>query len=119
MRIAQTNYSNLPVYRKGRMLGILNNRRLVRVMGQALEKGEDMDEFLTTPCSDVLREEDMNRFYRVLGKKNTVQEAIDAFEDNRKLLAVVVTENGYAGDTIVNLLTSADIPMLMRILEEG
>ena len=119
VRIAQTNYSNLPVYRKGRMLGILNNRRLVRVMGQALEKGEDMDEFLTTPCSDVLREEDMNRFYRVLGKKNTVQEAIDAFEDNRKLLAVVVTENGYAGDTIVNLLTSADIPMLMRILEEG
>ena len=119
VRIAQTNYSNLPVYRKGRMLGILNNRRLVRVMGQALEKGEDMDEFLTTPCSDVLREEDMNRFYRVLGKKNTVQEAIDAFEDNRKLLAVVVTENGYAGDTIVNLLTCADIPMLMRILEEG
>ena len=72
-----------------------------------------------TPCAQVLQEEDMNRFYRVLGRKDTVQEAIDAFEDNRKLLAVVVTESGYVGDKIVNLLTSADIPMLIRILEES
>ena len=119
VRVAQTNYSNLPVYRKDRMLGILNNRRIVRVIGQALERGEDVDEYLATPCADVLQDEDMHRFYRVLGRKDTVQEAIDAFEDNRKLLAVVVTESGFAGDKIVNLLTSADIPMLIRILEES
>ena len=118
VRIAQTNYSNLPVYRKDRMIGILNNRRVVRVVGQALERGEDVDVFLQTPCSQILQAEDMNRFYRVLGRGDTVQEAIDAFEDNRKLLAVVVTESGDAGDRIVNLLTSADIPMLIRILEE-
>ena len=118
VRIAQTNYSNLPVSRKDRMLGILNNRRVVRVVGQALERGEDVDVFLQTPCSQILQAEDMNRFYRVLGRSDTVQEAIDAFEDNRKLLAVVVTESGDAGDRIVNLLTSADIPMLIRILEE-
>ena len=118
VRIAQTNYSNLPVYRKDRMIGILNNRRVVRVVGQALERGEDVDVFLQTPCSQILQAEDMNRFYRVLGRSDTVQEAIDAFEDNRKLLAVVVTASGDAGDRIVNLLTSADIPMLIRILEE-
>ncbi len=118
VRIAQTNYSNLPVYWKDRMIGILNNRRVVRVVGQALERGEDVDVFLQTPCSQILQAEDMNRFYRVLGRSDTVQEAIDAFEDNRKLLAVVVTESGDAGDRIVNLLTSADIPMLIRILEE-
>ena len=118
VRIAQTNYSNLPVYRKDRMIGILNSRRVVRVVGQALERGEDVDVFLQTPCSQILQAEDMNRFYRVLGRSDTVQEAIDAFEDNRKLLAVVVTESGDAGDRIVNLLTSADIPMLIRILEE-
>ncbi len=119
VRVAQTNYSNLPVYRKDRMIGILNNRRIVRVIGQALERGEDVDDYLMTPCSQILQEEDMSRFYRVLGRKDTVQEAIDAFEDNRKLLAVVVTESGYVGDKIVNLLTSADIPMLIRILEES
>ena len=118
VRIAQTNYSNLPVYRSGRMIGILNNRRVVRVLGRALEHGEPLEECLNTPCADVLREEDMFRFYRVLGKENTVQEAIDAFEQNRKLLAVVVTPSGAAGDKIVNLLTSADIPQLIRRVEE-
>ena len=118
VRIAQTNYSNLPVYRDGRMIGIFNNRRAVRAIGQALERGEDLDGFMATPCADLLHEEDMQRFYRILGREDTVQNAIDAFEDNRKLLAVVVTENGYVSGKIVNLLTSADIPMLMRILEE-
>ena len=118
VRIAQTNYSNLPVYRGGRMLGVLNNRRVVRVVGQALERGENVDDFLQTPCADVMHEDDMFRFYKVLGKENTVQEAIDAFEENRKLLAVLVTPSGYVGDKIVNLLTSADIPQLIRMLEE-
>ena len=118
VRIAQTNYSNLPVCRGDRTVGILNNRRVVRVIGQALERGEDLDEFLLTPCAEILQEEDMTRFYRVLGPRDTVQEALDAFENNRKLLAVVVTQSGNAGDKIVNLLTSADIPQLMRILED-
>lgn len=118
VRIAQTNYSNLPVYRNGRMIGVLNNRRVVRVMGQALERERSLEELLQTPCADVLREEDLYRFYKVLGKKDTVQEAIDAFEENRKLLAVLVTESGYVGDTIVNLITSADLPQLIRMLEE-
>ena len=54
----------------------------------------------------------------MLGKKNTVQEAIDAFDENRKLLAVIVTASGNPNDEIVNLLTSADLPKLLRLLEE-
>ena len=103
--------------------GILNNRRLVRAMGQALEQAART---WTNFCRHALfgralREEDLRRFYRdAWGGNDTVQEAIDAFEDNRKLLAVVVTEDGYAvGDTIVNLLTSADLPMLIRMLDDS
>ena len=58
------------------------------------------------------------RFYKVLSKGDTVQSALDAFADNRKLLAVVVTETGFLGDPIVDLLTAADIPRLMQLLEE-
>lgn len=117
-RVSRTNYSNLPVYRGRRMMGVLNNRRIVRVIGQALAQGIPMEECLQLPCEKVLHEDDMMRFYKVLGKNNTVQEALDAFEDNRKLLAVIVTTSGRVGDEIVNLLTSADIPMLLRLLEE-
>lgn len=117
-RVSRTNYSNLPVYRGRRMVGVLNNRRIVRVIGRALADGIPMEECLQLPCEKILHEDDMMRFYKVLGKNNTIQEAIDAFEDNRKLLAVIVTSSGRVGDEIVNLLTSADLPMLLRLLEE-
>lgn len=116
-KVAQSNYSNLPVYRNGRMVGMLNNRRLVRVLGAAIERGEDIDETLKKPCASVLAEEDLIRFYKVMGKENTIQEAIDAFAANRKLLAVIVTEGGAIGDKIVNILTSADLPKLMKLLQ--
>ncbi len=115
---ARTGYSNLPVYRKGRMVGMLGNRRIVWALGRALERGDDLAAVLQTPCGEIVAEEDMMRFYKVLSKGDTVQSALDAFADNRKLLAVVVTETGFLGDPIVDLLTAADIPRLMQLLEE-
>lgn len=115
---ARTGFSNLPVYLGGRMIGVLGSRRIVRELGRAIERGEDVDEFLRTPCGEVTAEEDMLRFYRVLGRNDTVQSAVDAFAENRKLLAVIVTETGNAGDKIVDLITASDLPRLMQLLEE-
>ncbi len=118
VKIADSNFSNLPVYRGERMLGVLNNRRVVRVLGKALERGEEIERVLATPCASVLREEDLIRFYKVLGQDSPVQAAVDAFAQNRKLLAVLVTRSGEVGDRIVNILTSSDLPRLMKLLEE-
>ena len=82
------------------------------------EEGNPIGDYLSQPCVSAIHEGDMMRFYKVLGKKNTVQEAIDAFDENRKLLAVIVTASGNPNDEIVNLLTSADLPKLLRLLEE-
>lgn len=114
---AKTGYSNLPVYRNDRMIGMLNNRRIVRALGEALQRGEDVNDVLSLPCSEVLREADFLAYYKVLGRENTVQEAIDAFEENRKLLAVLVTERGRAGDKILNIIVPSDLPQLMKLLD--
>lgn len=118
IRIAQSGYSNLPVYSGERMVGMINNRRLVRELGNALLRKEDMDEFLARSCRSVLHDEDMLNYYKVLGRDDTVHEALEAFEDNKKLLAVIVTETGRAGDRIVNIVTAADLPRLLKLLEE-
>lgn len=115
---ARTGYSNLPVYRKGRAVGMLGNRRIVQTLGRALERGEDVGEVLAMPCGKATAEEDLLRFYKVLSADDTVEAALDAFSENRKLLAVIVTETGIMGDKIVDLLTAADIPRLMKMLEE-
>ena len=116
--ISDTNYSNLPVYDNKRMVGVLNNRRIVRVIGKALEEGVSIDECMHIPCASVLHENDMIRSYRILALSDTVEKAIAAFDDNRKLLAVIVTKTGSPDEPIVNLLTGADLPMLIRMMEE-
>ncbi|MGN0823290.1 MAG: CBS domain-containing protein [Candidatus Gallimonas sp.] len=112
--ISRTGFSNLPVYRGGRMIGILNNRRLVCELGKAVDRGISLDEFTRAPCSELLADEDMSRYYRVMAKSDTVQAALDAFEENRKLLAIIVTE----GENVYQILTAADLPRLMKLVEE-
>ena len=118
IRIAKSDYSNLPVYRGEKPVGMLNNRRLVRAIGSLLSQGGALEELLALPCEDILREEDIMRYYRVLGKETPIQDAVDAFAENRKLLAVIVTHRGNWGEPILNILTSSDIPRLLKYLED-
>ena len=97
---------------------MLNNRRLVRAIGSLLSQGGALEELLALPCEDILREEDIMRYYRVLGKETPIQDAVDAFAENRKLLAVIVTHRGNWGEPILNILTSSDIPRLLKYLED-
>ena len=119
MLMARTGYSNLPVYRDKRMIGIVNNRRVLRELGEVLAQGRSADVWLSeTPVSDILAESDLFVYYRYLGKNNSLQEVADAFEENRKLLAVCVSENGRPGERIVNFVTSADLPQINKLLED-
>lgn len=117
--MARTGYSNLPVYRGKRMIGIINNRRVLRELGDILSQGCSADAWLSeTPVADILAESDLFVYYRYLGKGDSVQEIVDAFEENRKLLAVCISENGKAGERIVNFVTSADLPRINKLLED-
>ena len=117
--MARTGYSNLPVYRGKRMIGIINNRRVLRELGDILSQGRSADAWLSeTPVADILAESDLFVYYRYLGKGDSVQEIVDAFEENRKLLAVCISENGKAGERIVNFVTSADLPRINKLLED-
>lgn len=117
--MARTGYSNLPVYRGKRMIGIINNRRVLRELGDILSQGRSADVWLSeTPVADILAESDLFVYYRYLGKGDSVQEIVDAFEENRKLLAVCISENGKAGERIVNFVTSADLPRINKLLED-
>lgn len=119
MLMARTGYSNIPVYRGKRMIGIVNNRRVLRELGDVLAQGRSADAWLSeTPVADILAESDLFVYYKYLGKKDSLQEIADAFEENRKLLAVCISENGRAGERIVNFVTSADLPRINKLLED-
>ena len=117
--ISRTGFSNLPVYRGGRMVGIVNNRRIIAELGAVIEGGGGVDEYLSeTPVGDILSETDLFVYYRFLGKKNTLQDVLTAFEENKKLLAAAITEHGRAGERIVNFITPADLVQISKIMED-
>lgn len=117
--ISRTGYSNLPVYRGKRMIGIINNRRIIRELGEAIQRGLNTDVWLSeTPVEAVLSETDLFVYYKYLGKKNTLQDILTAFEENKKLLAVAVSENGKIGERIVNFVTPADLVRISKIMED-
>ena len=119
MLIARTNFSNLPVYRGKRMVGMINNRRIIKALGSVLERGGDLDEFAAkTPVGEIVRESDLFAYYKYLGKQDTLQDVLAAFEENKKLLAVLVSEHGAAGERIENIITPVDLVQVNKILED-
>ena len=117
--IARTDYSNIPVYRGKRMVGIVNNRCVIKALGSVLERGGTLDEFASsTPVGDILREGDLFTYYKYLSTKDTLQDILSAFEENKKLLAVLVSEHGVMGERIENIVTSADLVEVNKVLED-
>ena len=117
--ISRTGYSNLPVYEGRRMIGIVNNRRIIKALGGAVQSGVSVDEWLSeTPVSDILSEADLLVYYKYLGKRNTLQDILTAFEENKKLLAVAVSEHGTPGERIVNFVTPADLVRISKLMED-
>ena len=117
--ISRTGHSNLPVYEGKRMLGVLNNRRIIRELGSVLSRGQSVESFFSeTPVADVLDESDMFVYYRYLSENATVEEVLSAFEENKKLIAVLVSERGKRGERIRNIVTPADLVHIGKKLEE-
>lgn len=117
--ISRTGHSNLPVYDGRRMVGIVNNRRIIREVGAQLSRGQSVDAFLSeTPVGDILDESDMFVYYKYLSENATLEEVLSAFETNKKLIAVVVSERGRMGERIRNIVTPADLVHISRKLED-
>ena len=117
--VSRTGHSNLPVYSGKRMVGILNNRRIVRALGAAVARGAGADAFLSqTPVEDILEEDDLNVYYKYLSRRDSLLDVLNAFENNKKLIAVAVSENGRRGERILNFITEADLMRVSRAVED-
>lgn len=111
--------SNLPVVKGGMLIGILGNRGFVRSVGSALAQGKEIGAFLReTTVEQVLTESDFGKYYQVASQKTTVADIAVAFENNRKLLAIVITADGGRRGKILNLITTADLVTINKVLED-
>ena len=114
---AREKQKTLLVYDHGTMAGVLNSYALYEEIAARAAAGENVTEFLAkTPCGALIGET-LPAQYLLLPETATVFDVFEAFERQKDLFAVIVTENGAVGEKALLLLTPSDFPLINRYLE--
>lgn len=116
--IYRTGYSNLPTYNADRLVGILNGRKLVNVIGEKISEGANIHEYINnTTVGEILDKMGEDYYYMIADQKLTIDSAMNNFENNRKLLIILITKDGKDTGKPLKIISSADIIDMKRILD--
>ena len=119
MLIASSSYSNIPAYNdKGEIIGIANGQKILDSFGKHLLSGGKADSFLNNvKIEDMLSNIENSNYYIFANKDLTVEDALEFFHNNSKLLAILVTKNGGAKEKPLGIITGSDVIKMNTILE--
>lgn len=119
MLMASSSYSNIPVYdESGEIIGIANGQKILDSFGKYLLTGGNCTTFLNNvKIEDMLSRLEDNEYYVFANKELTVEEALEHFHNNSKLLAIIVTKNGGAKEKPLGIITGGDVLKMNTILE--
>ncbi len=117
--IASSGYSNIPVVdKKGQIIGVANGQKILDALGKFLLSGGKCDTFLdSVKIEDMLSKVENSDYYAFANKDITVEQALELFHKNSKLLAILVTVNGGAAEKPLGIMTAADTMKMNKILE--
>ena len=117
--IASSGYSNLPIYKDHSLIGLANGQRLLDVIGDRINKDVDINEFLeNTPIEDVIKVNIQDNYFAVVDISLTIEQALNMFYSNRKLLAILITKTGNFMETALGIITAGDIIDLNSVLDD-
>ncbi len=116
--ISRTGFANLPTYQGEKLVGILNARKLMTVLGQKLAEKVNLQEYIEqTPVGDVITSMGEDYYFMLADTDLTVESAMNYFENNRKLLIILITKNGKDTGKPLAIISSADIIDMKKILD--
>lgn len=118
MLIYRTGYGNLPVYEGDKLIGILNARKLINILGQKAEEGANIQEFVdSVTVGEIIHEMGDDYYYLLADEHLTIDQAMTYFENNRKLLIILITKGGKESGKPLKIISSVDIIDMKRILD--
>jgi predicted transcriptional regulator len=115
---AELGHSNIPVYKRDMLIGVLQRHTVLEVIGHEIKRGKSVDEYLSNTTIETFLKEYPNSgtHFSIVSSKVTIEETLELFT-NRKLSAVIITSDGTSGGKLVGIVTNADVLNLMHILE--
>ena len=116
--IARSGFSNLPTYKGENLIGILNARKLVNVLGVKIADGVNLQEYIDNETVGSIMGEMGEDYYFMLADADlSVDQAMNFFENNRKLLIILITKNGKDNAKPLGIISYSDIIDMKKILD--
>ncbi|MCQ2556337.1 MAG: CBS domain-containing protein, partial [Clostridia bacterium] len=116
--MARTGYSNLPVYEDNKLLGVINARKLLNVLGNKVAEGVNLQEYIeNTSVVDVVSLMGDDYFFVIADENLTIDAAMNYFENNRKLMIILLTKDGKESGKPLGIISHADIIDMKKILD--
>ncbi len=106
--ISKNGYSNIPIMKGGAIFGVLSNKQIVEELGRRLLNKQSADDFLNNAyAGDILFKDTPH--YVILPKDATIERVLRLFQDNRRLRAVLFTEDGTNLNPPIGIITTGDL----------
>lgn len=116
--MARSGYSNLPVYDKNQLVGVLNGQRLMDIIGLHLLKGDNIQKLIDKiTVGDIVEELSNEQYYCLVDEKITIEQVMNLFETNNKLLIVLITKQGTSEYPPLGIITKDDIIHMQKVLD--
>ncbi len=116
--MAQTTYSNIPVFKDGVLIGVANGQKIIDAFGEFMLAGGDAIDFLQhKSIEEIVALPSVTKYFEVASIDVTVEDVMNMFFTNRKLLCIILTKYGKMGETPVGIITSSDFMELNKIIE--
>ena len=114
----KTGCSNVPIFKKGMLIGVANNSKIMEVIGKKIYEKKDINDFINnTNIEDVLKEFSSESYYTIANEKITLDKVLNLFTENRKLLCVVITKSGTLLEPPLGIIVIRDIMEINKILD--
>ena len=112
-----TGHGMIPAYKGNTLIGIVRWRKLIEDLAKILDT-TDLDDFIRkTSIENYLRMYPQSGHFTIVRKDISIEQALTIFNNNRKIAAILLTDNGTAMERPVGFLTNADIIDLVKIIE--
>lgn len=116
--MAKRGYKNIPIYEDDVLIGIANAGKLAETLGSTLILGENLQEFVDkTPIREILLQAVDENYYVITNSKVTIEQIMELFNTNRKLLVILITQNGNNLDKPLGIITVGDVVDMNKILD--
>lgn len=114
LTMSKGGYSNIPVLKDNKILGVLTNKQIVEKLAEIIESGNLTARNICV--GDALSYDKSH--YLVVSDNVSIDNVLSYFSQNRKVAIIILTTNGLLSGNITGVFTIGDILLLKESLEK-